>query len=144
MAKKLTVKQRKWIKEYIKTGNGTEAAWRAYDCKNREVAGAIATENLQKLSIAELMEEMGLTDVALMNMGIEGAQEANKIHGTGNNFVEIPDYNARYKYWSTLFKLKGRLSDSNNVAVQVNVKPILGGNTKDVSESNSNGEASKS
>ena len=127
----LTLKQRKWIKEYIKTGNATEAAMRVYDCKDRESASAIGTQNLGKLSFPELMEEMELTDITLMNVGAEGMTKANKIHGTNDNFVEIPDYATRHKYWETMLKLKRKLGVENQVNVQVNVQPILGGITKD-------------
>ena len=72
MDKKITLKQRKWIKNYIKTGNATESAMRVYDCKNRQVAESIGSENLRKLAISDLMEDMGLTDVALINVGAEG------------------------------------------------------------------------
>ena len=117
----LTLKQRKWIKEYIKTGNATEAAMRVYDCKDRESATSIGHENLTKLHVPDLMEEMGLTDIALMNIGTEGMTKANKIHGTGDNFVEIPDYGVREKYWETMLKLKRKLGVENQNNIQVNV-----------------------
>ena len=122
----LTLKQRRWIKEYIKTGNATEAAMRVYDCKDRESANALGNENLAKLSMPELMEDLGLTDVALMNIGAEGMTKANKIHGTNDNFVEIPDYGVRHKYWETMLKLKRRLGSENQTNIQVNIQPILG------------------
>ncbi len=109
MEKRLTLKQRKWIKEYIDTGNATEAAARVYDCKDRDSAEAIGSQNLGKLMFSDLMEEMGLTDVALVNVGIEGMTKANKQSITGEVF---PDYNTRRGYWETLLKLKGRLRDT--------------------------------
>lgn len=118
--RKLTMKQRKWIKKYIETGNATEAAMQVYDCKDRESAGSIASENLQKLAFNDLMDEMGLTDVALLNVGAEGMMNANKIHGTGDNFVEIPDYAVRHKYWETILKLKKRLGPDTQVNQQFN------------------------
>ena len=46
---KLTVKQAKFVKEYVKNdGNGTKAALKAYDAKDETVASSIATENLRK------------------------------------------------------------------------------------------------
>jgi hypothetical protein len=104
----LTLKQRKWIKAYIETGNATEAAMRVYDVKNRESASAIGAENLGKLRMSELMEEMGLTDVALINIGTEGMTKAVKQSVTGEVF---PDYNVRRGYWETLLKVKGKLRD---------------------------------
>lgn len=122
----LTLKQRLWIKAYIETGNATEAAMRVYDCKNRNVANALGNENLAKLSMPDLMEDMGLTDVALINIGAEGLS-AQKTDITGDKH---PDYAVRHKYWDTLLKLKGKLSDKNITAVQVNIKPILGDDMK--------------
>jgi len=110
----LTLKQRKWIKEYIETGNATEAAMRIYDVKDREVAANIGSENVRKLQFPELMEDMGLTDIALINVGAEGMTKPVKQSITG----EIhPDYTTRHRYWETLLKLKGRLRESNTVNV---------------------------
>lgn len=122
--KRLTLKQRKWIKEYIDTGNATEAASRVYNCKNRDVARNIGGENLAKLSFPELMEEMGLTNVALLNIGTKGMTKAKKIHGTGDNFVETPDYATRHRYWDTMLKLKGRLQTGIQVNTQLNVEKV--------------------
>lgn len=104
--RELTLKQRKWIKVYIQTGNATEAARRAYDCKG-ESAHSIGSENLLKLAFPDLMEEMGLTDVALLNIGAEGLQSKK---GTMSGEI-IPDYKVRHQYWETMLKLKGRLRD---------------------------------
>jgi hypothetical protein len=105
----LTLKQRKWIKEYIETGNATEAAMRVYDCQDRETAANVGCENVRKLQMPDLMDEMGLTDVALLNMGAEGATKPVKQSITGEIF---PDYNTRRGYWETLLKLKGKLRDT--------------------------------
>ena len=109
---KLTIKQRKWIKEYIKTGNATEAAMRVYDCKDKGSAAQIGWENMRKLDMAELMEEMGLTDVALMNIGTEGMTKAVKQSMTGEVH---PDYAVRHKYWDTMLKLKQKLVERKDI-----------------------------
>lgn len=105
----LTIKQAKWLEKYIETGNATEAAVYAYDAKDRYTARNIGSENIAKLGMRELMEEMGLTDVALVNMIAEGATKPMKIHGTGDNFVELPDYGVRHKYIDTAVKMKDRM-----------------------------------
>ena len=111
----LTLKQRKWIKEYIETGNATEAARRVYDCKD-ESAHSIGSENLHKLAFSELMEEMGLTDVALINMGAEGATTPTKQLLDGS---VVPDYTVRHRYWETLLKAKGKLRET--ITNQLNI-----------------------
>lgn len=120
--RKLTIKQRRWIKAYIKTGNATEAAMQVYDCKDRNSASVIGTENLAKLSIPDLMEEMGLTDIALLNVGTEGMMKSVKQSIDGSVY---PDYGVRHKYWDTMLKLKGRLSDKKNTDVNINEVKIL-------------------
>lgn len=64
--KTLTTKQRRFVAECARTGNGTEAALVAYDTRDRGVARAIASENLTKPAIheavAELLDATGLSD----------------------------------------------------------------------------------
>jgi len=58
MARKLTLKQRRFVKAYVETGNGTEAAMRAYDTEDRHTAHAIASENLKKESIRRVVRAL--------------------------------------------------------------------------------------
>lgn len=53
----LTIKQRKFIDEVVKTGNATDAAMKVYKCKNREVAKSVWPENLAKPCIKEAIED---------------------------------------------------------------------------------------
>ena len=62
----LTVKQRRFVHEYLRTGNGTAAALVAYDTRDPRTASVIATETLGRPSVqaavAELLDEGGLSD----------------------------------------------------------------------------------
>lgn len=51
-----TIKQKKFVAEYLKTGNGTQAALAVYDTDSPEVAGSIASDNLKKQKVKELIE----------------------------------------------------------------------------------------
>jgi len=75
-------------------------------------------------------------------VGIEGMQANKQIAGIvingklidadskTSNFVEVPDYPTRHKYWETLLKLKGRLKDKINDDLQFpDIKFDLYGNT---------------
>ncbi|HLC20440.1 hypothetical protein A3E97_01575 [Candidatus Uhrbacteria bacterium RIFCSPHIGHO2_12_FULL_47_12] len=53
----LTIKQRRFVIEYIQTGNGTEAAVSAYDCQSRNTARSMASENLLKPAIQKAISE---------------------------------------------------------------------------------------
>jgi len=69
--RKLTLKQAKFTKEYLKSGNATEAAAKAYDVKNRNTANSIATENLAKPAIKEAVmsaaEKLGINPEYVLN-----------------------------------------------------------------------------
>jgi len=67
MEKKLTIKQAKFVREYIKTGNGSQSAIKAG--YSEKTAGEMAYENLNKPQIklkidkvmSELAEKIGMT-----------------------------------------------------------------------------------
>lgn len=54
--RKLTLKERRFVHEVVKTRNQTEAAARVYDVKNRKVANIIGAKNMAKASIREAVE----------------------------------------------------------------------------------------
>lgn len=135
---KLTIKQKKWIKAYMETGNATEAAMQVYDCSDRNSARAIGGENLANLSIDKVMEAQGLTDEFLIEKLNEGLQATKVIsanivqiksddptvkqkeaHSKTQDFVDVEDYAVRHKYLETALKLKNKFPDSKaNVNVQ--------------------------
>lgn len=101
MAKRLTLKQREFVANYIKLKNGTKAALKAYETNDYETANAISVENLQKPSIQEAIEtamvKMNLTperavkpiDEALnhedLEMRLKGSDRALKLMGVGKD-----------------------------------------------------------
>lgn len=101
MAKRLTLKQREFVANYIKLKNGTKAALIAYDADNENVASVIATENLGKPNIQQAIEtamvKMNLTperavkpiDEALnhedLEMRLKGSDRALKLMGVGKD-----------------------------------------------------------
>jgi hypothetical protein len=70
----LTVKQRRFVKHYVESGNGTEAAVLAYDVADRNTARSIGTENLRKPAIqdavADLLDAGGLSDEKLLTIHV--------------------------------------------------------------------------
>ncbi len=95
--KDLTLKQEQFVKKYIETGNGTEAALQVYDTTSSEVAASIAHENLQKpkiaLAVHELMKEKGLDNDSLL-----------EIH---QQLLQSSDPNVRLKSLDMAYKLGG-------------------------------------
>jgi len=117
---KLTIKQRIFLQEYFKTGNGVRSAMKAYDTKDYQSAAAIASENLNKLkpTVAQLMEAKGLALGDLIDVLVEAKKADRWNDFTGEREA---DYNARLKAVSIASKWLGlEQQQIPNVAVQVN------------------------
>jgi len=90
--KKLTPKQKGFVKDYLETGNATEAAARNYDVANRHVAGTIGAENMEKPVIQSLIEK-NFPDEELYSLHREGLFDEDLL--------------IRHKYLDTAYKIKG-------------------------------------
>lgn len=145
---KLTRKQRKFLAKYLETGEPTEAAMYAFDCKSRESACTVGYEYLRKpqlqFAFQMLLEKEGVTDKKLAETLREGL-EANKTisafvivkpnkDGSPNpevrnikadskavDFIDVPDHNTRHKYLETALKVTGRLKEGREDRLNVHV-----------------------
>lgn len=95
MVRGLTKKQRVFVNEYADTGNATEAAFKAYDTDDKEVASVIGYENLTKPQIVNELKKLGfdsnnakrvigeiLNDTAAEPKDrIKAAENVFKVHG---------------------------------------------------------------
>lgn len=139
MRDKLTKKQRGFVKDYIKTGNGTKAALNNYDIESdspETVASAISTENLSKPLIQNAIQE-ALPDELLAQVHLDGLA-ATKRSGTGgmkigigtdgkvNDFghteIDEPDFAVRHKYLDSAYKLKGLYAPEKSLIVTVDIE----------------------
>lgn len=136
MADRLTKKERGFVKDYIKTGNGTQSALKNYDTVDYSTAGNIASENLNKPKIINAIQE-ALPDELLAQVHLEGLS-ATKRSGTGgmkisigtdgkvNDFghtdIDEPDYAVRHKYLDSAYKIKGTYAPEKVVNLNVDVE----------------------
>ena len=117
--KKLTLRQRKWIKNYIEMGDATKAAMKAYNVKSRRSAQAIGAANLKNLDYSEMMELAGVSDQILARKLSEGLD--SYLHDRKGDVV--PDFATRHRYVETALKLKKRLNQKLEVTGE-NGQPI--------------------
>lgn len=129
--RKLTLRQRKFIKNYMETGNGTESARLAGYKGKDNVLGAIATRLLKNVKISAVLEKLkekaGLTDEYLLQKHKE-LLEAQKLHScnifvkkdkagkyvinkNSDDFIEVPDSNVQLGALKLAFQLNGKLKD---------------------------------
>lgn len=117
--KKLTKKQKKWLRYYIETGSATQAAMKAYHTKNKTNASTMGSYLLKNLKVDELLEEAGVTDAVLTDKLKDGLS-AISVTKTGGS---VPDYGTRHKYLETALKLKGKLNNKVELSGE-NGQPI--------------------
>lgn len=115
MADKLTRKQKIFVKEYVKTGNGTVSALKAYDTDSERVAQTIASENLSKPIIVKALAER-LPDDLLEEKHLA---LLNKIDAQG----EI-DVQAVSKGLDMAYKVKGSYAPDKNINMNLNVTSV--------------------
>lgn len=73
----MTVKQKAFIQNYIENGgNGTQAAFNVYNCKNLNVAGVMAHENLRKPKVLELINLSLEPDEAILSSVVVSLRSA--------------------------------------------------------------------
>lgn len=116
---KLSFKQRKFLKHYLATGDGTEAAMRAYAVRNRANAGHIATQLLKSLDFSLILEMAGASDSQLAIKTNEGLN-ATKTNKMGQ---QIPDLELRLKYITLAMEAKRKIKNKLEVTGQ-NGEPI--------------------
>ena len=85
MSRTLTKKQKNFVKEYVKTGNGQNSALKSYNVSNENVARNIASENLTKPNILKSIQE-ALPDELLNERHIEILNKRD-VNGNLDNIV---------------------------------------------------------
>lgn len=130
MARQLTKKQKGFVKDYIKTGNGVQSALKNYDVATYETAGVIATENLEKPKIIQAIQD-AFPNELLAKVHLEGLNASRELVKDGEVLVSIPDFAVRHKYLDSAYKLKGLYADDKPLPPpQLNVMINLGDGEK--------------
>jgi len=132
-----TLKERKFVKEYIKDGNGTRAASEVYDVSNNNSAAVIASQNLRRLNIYDVLDRAGVTDDKIAETIGEGMEANKPISAVAGkdaseasvDFIDVPDWQARLKATELASKMKGHLKDKVEHSGSI-VIPIYGGKSK--------------
>lgn len=106
---KRTLKEKKFIEAYIKhQGNLTKAYLEISPGCKISSARVLGYRWLQKVNIPaqELLDRLGLNDLALSQKLKEGLEAVKILSGEGKRKYTIPDHNVRVKYLDMAFKLK--------------------------------------
>lgn len=131
----LTKKQRGFVKDYVKTGNGVESALENYDTKDYSTAGNIASDNLRKpkiikaiLSIADQIPDNLLVKKHLELLNVPKITRTS-VQGETVTEEESVDTQALKAGLDMAYKLKGVYAaekrETINLDVKVNISPEM-------------------
>ena len=129
MAKRLTKKEKGFVKDYVKTDNATFAAKNNYEIQAKDVenvAGAIGSENLTKPKIIKAIAEM-LPDELLSERHLELLNKREKVivshkNKDGDDVFEIldqPETQAVSKGLDMAYKIKSTYAPDKNLNVNI-------------------------
>ena len=117
--RRMTFKERKFVLNYLSTGDATEAAMRAYNVRNRSNASTVGQDVLKRLDFNLILELAGASDSQLALKMSEGLN-ANKYNKKGE---AVPDLDLRHKYLVTALEAKKKIKNKLEVTGE-NGQPI--------------------
>lgn len=128
---KRTLRERKFLKAYIENSGNATKAYLTMNPNIKDDSARVMGHNLLtkiNISVIELLEMMGATDAYLHQKLFEGLDATKVISvipippkeakpGTGDlpnanskniEFIDVPDFNVRFKYLDMAYKLKDK------------------------------------
>ena len=123
-----TIKEKKFVNEYLKSGNATEAAAKVYDVSSRVSAASIGSENLLKLDFVTILDNAGVTDDFIAKTIRKGMKAKRTVSSNNpskdadnntNDFIDVPDWTSRLKATELATKAKGHLKDKINMDLNI-------------------------
>jgi phage terminase small subunit len=112
--KRLTLKQRRWLKSYLKTGNATQAAKEAgYQAKSDAAFEQIGFQNVRKLErhISQWLDENELSETRLKQLLVEGLEAKETKFFSHEGLVtearEVVAWGPRRAFLDMALKVKG-------------------------------------
>lgn len=110
--KRLSKKRKGFAKDFVKTGNATEAAVRNFNVKDRDVARRVGSELLTFPDVIAEVEkiEKSIADQIpndlLVTTHIQGLGATQVRFTPEGEQIEVPDFSTRHKYVESGYKLK--------------------------------------
>ena len=133
---KLTVKQRKFLDDYLITGNATKSVMKIYGYKSRSSASTKGSQllSMMNVSMESLMESQGLSKGRLLKKVNDKLDSKKPFSSPTEPDRMVDDNPSQLKAVEIAGKWLG-VDKGSTVNVQVNV-PILGGksNLEDIEE----------
>lgn len=116
--KRLSKKEKGFVRAIVQGKNGTEAALANYDVKDENSAAVVASNLLSKVKIEQAIED-ALPDELLDEVHREGLKATREYFSPEGELMAGPDFNARAKYLDMAYKRKGTYAPDKSISVNV-------------------------
>lgn len=120
MSERLSKKEKGFVKDFVKTGNGTKSALNNYNTGSENVAASIASENLRKPKIQNAIKSIAesIPDSLLIKKHLELLNATTTIK-QGEEYEEKIDAQAVKAGLDMAYKLKGNYAaEKSNVVIE--------------------------
>lgn len=84
----LTIKQERFVKEYLETGNGAQSALKVYNTDNPRTAAVIASENLTKPNIQKYLEDIAVKAATRVEQLMEQSENLTVALGASKDILD--------------------------------------------------------
>lgn len=122
--KKLTPKQQRFVSEYLKTGNATEAARRAGYKGSDNTLAQVGNENLRKPNVVELIKSKEAE--RSKRLELEEDFELKSAKEIYDKSMEILDFKSANTAVQTIAKIRGKFIQKIQVGVSDDIAAMLG------------------
>ena len=121
---KLTIKQKTFVSEYLKTGNATEAARRAGYKGNDNTLGQVGNENLRKPKVLELIKSKEAE--RSKRLELEEDFELKAAKEIYDKAMKILDFKSANTAIQTIAKIRGKFIQKIQLGVSDDIAGMLG------------------
>ena len=143
--KLMNIRQQLYKKHRLEGYSAYVAAIKAGYSKN---TAKNANKYMEKYGMAEWLEAQGLTDAKLAEhaeQGLNANRVISAVKGTPANgatcdFIDVPDWNVRHKYFNTILQLRNKLSDKPLIDQSKHFHYVIIRNPKAIAEERTEAE----
>ena len=124
--KELNPAERRFLREYLSTGNATLAARNAFPhlTQGSQYQKGLVLKRSLGSYMEILMDQFGLDDLTLVKKLKEGLEAAKIVTSPTEGDKVVPDYSTQHKYLTTAAKWRGLEGGENKGGNQTNIGEV--------------------
>jgi hypothetical protein len=145
ITKQMNIRQYRYKENRLKGMNSENAAIAAGYSRSTARAKAYRIERSARVGIADAFEQAGLTDKFLAEHAKQGLNATKTVSAVivgaeatdkTDDFIDVPDWQARHKYFDTILKVGGKIVNKVDVSGNITFTKMSDVEVVDVNNNN--------